>query len=175
MTGTRSQRVAGAAAAAVLVTLAVTVRAGGNAPVAAVAGEPAGEPELRLVGMAGTYSIRRDDGPAAYRITLQAREPRVVKDVTVRIDLSALAGRADVAWVDEGHRCALAGRIMTCVLGDVEQGMTFTPFTLTPRQGAAPGPVGAMTTTVTSADAPTVRHTTQVVVGAPGTPPDERE
>ncbi|MEF3118217.1 hypothetical protein [Streptomyces chrestomyceticus] len=175
MTGTRSQRVAGAAAAAVLVTLAVTVRAGGNAPVAAVAGEPAGRPELRLVGMAGTYSIRRDDGPAEYRITLQARGPRVVKDVTVRIDLSALAGRADVTWTDEGHRCALAGRIMTCVLGDVERGVTFTPFTLAPRPGAAPGPAGAMTTTVTSADAPTVRHTTQVVIGAPGTPPDGRE
>ncbi|MFB1048943.1 hypothetical protein [Streptomyces chrestomyceticus] len=175
MTGTRSQRVAGAAAAAVLVTLAVTVRAGGNAPVAAVAGAPAGGPGLRLAGMTDTYSIRQGDGPAGYRITLQAREPHVVKDVTVRIDLSALAGRADVTWADEGHRCALAGRIMTCVLGDVERGVTFTPFTLTPRQGTAPGPAGAMTTTVTSADAPTVRHTTQVVIGAPGTPPDGRE
>ncbi|MEU3544316.1 hypothetical protein [Streptomyces paromomycinus] len=175
MTGTRSQRVAGAAAAAVLVTLAVTVRDGGNAPVAAVAGAAAEGPELRLTGMTDTYSVRRDDAPAEYRITLRATEPHVVKDVTVRIDLSVLAGRADVTWVNKEYRCALAGQVLTCVLGDVERAVAFTPFTLTPRQGAAPGPAGVLTTTVTSADAPTVRHTTQVVVGAPGTPPDERE
>ncbi|MEU7149092.1 hypothetical protein [Streptomyces sp. NPDC045470] len=178
MTGTRSQRVAGATAAAVLVTLAVTVTAGGNAPVAAVAGGvPAAGPELTLADTTDTYYLPRyrlpvrDDLPAEYRITLKAREPHVVKGVTVRIDLSVLAGLADVTWVDKGHRCAPAGQIITCALGDVEQGVAFTPFHLTPRQGAAPGPAGAMTTTVTSADAPTVRHTTQVIVGAPAPPP----
>ncbi|WP_030021864.1 hypothetical protein [Streptomyces monomycini] len=178
MTGTRSQRVAGTAAAVVLVTLAVTVTAGGKAPVAAVADEaPAAGPRLTLTGMTDTYSVPpyrlplRDHLPEEYRITLEVREARVVKDVEVRIDLPVLAGRADITRVDEGHRCAVAGQVMTCALGDVERGVAFTPFALTPRQGAAPGPAGALTITVTSADTPTVRHTTRVVVGAPAAQP----
>ncbi|MEV5593732.1 hypothetical protein [Streptomyces sp. NPDC052496] len=174
MTGTRSQCVAGAAAAVVLVALAVTVTAGRKVPVAAVAGgAPATRPELTLTDTRSTYYIPRyrepvrDHLPGEYRVRLKVREPHVVKDVKVRIDLAVLKGRADVSWVNQGYKCGMADQVMTCALGDVEQGALFTPFTLTPRPGAAAGPAGAITTTVTSADAPTVRHTTHVIVGEP--------
>ncbi|WP_030678717.1 hypothetical protein [Streptomyces rimosus] len=164
----------GATAAVVLVALAVTVTVGGKAPVVTVAGGvSAAGPALTLSGMRNTYYIPRagspvrDDTPGKYEIALKAREPHpVVKNVKVSIDLSVLKGKADPVWVDKGNKCGMTGQVMTCTV-DVEPGAVFTPFTLVPRPGAAPGPAGAMTVTVTSPTTPTVRHTTQVVIGAP--------
>ncbi|MEU7258511.1 hypothetical protein AB0B21_22215 [Streptomyces rimosus] len=173
-TGTRSQRVVGATAAVVLVTLAVAVTVAGKAPVVAVdGGAPATGPALTLSGMRNTYYIPRadspvrDDTPGKYQITLKAREPYpVVKNVKVRIDLSVLKGKARPIWPDQGNKCGMTGQIMTCTV-DVEQGAIFTPFTLVPQPGAAPGPAGAITVTVTGPGIPTVRHATQVIIGAP--------
>ncbi|MFH8409900.1 hypothetical protein ACH4FX_34740 [Streptomyces sp. NPDC018019] len=160
---------AGATAAVVLVTLAVTVTAGGGTPVAATVTGPA----LTLTGMRDTYEIPRagspvrDDAPGEYRIGLTAREPHpVVTDVQVSIDLTALKDEVHLVRVDKGHRCGMTGRVMTCTV-DVDRSAAFTPFALAPRPGAVPGPAGAMTVTVTGPGTPTVRHTTQVVVGAP--------
>lgn len=58
---------------------------------------------------------------------------------------------------------------MTCALPDIKygEGADFLPFQVKPKPGTALGPAGSIVVTVHSADAPTIRHTTRVMVGSP--------
>ncbi|MFD7665587.1 hypothetical protein [Streptomyces sp. NPDC059788] len=172
--GSRSQRVAGAGAAVVLVMLAVTVGIGGKTQVVAAGGAaPATEAQLTITRAMSTYYLPpphpagSDSSTDEFTITLEVPEPQTVKNVKVAIDLDVLDGRVSVTSLNKARGCVLADRIVTCALGSIERSTTFIPFTLKPRADAARGPAGTMNTTVTSANAPTVRHTTRVIVGAP--------
>ncbi|MEU4204398.1 hypothetical protein AB0F64_31260 [Streptomyces sp. NPDC026294] len=178
MARTRGQRLAGSGAAALLTALGTVVTFGGATPVAAAGGQQATGARLTAEHIMNTYYIPKyrasapDEGPTEYQISLKATgrgadgQPLTVKNVKVNIDLAALKGKARVAWENTGSHCKRSGTLMTCALGDI-QGALFTPFRLLPEPGAALGPVGAMNITVTSANAPTVRHNTHVVMGAP--------
>ncbi|WP_030023202.1 hypothetical protein [Streptomyces monomycini] len=178
MARTRGQRLARSGAAALLTALGTVVTFGGAAPVAAAGGRQATGAQLTAEHLMNTYYIPKyrasapDEGPTEYRISLKATgraangQPLTVKNVKVNIDLTALKGKVRVAWENTGSHCKLSGSLMTCALGDIE-GALFTPFRLLPEPGAALGPAGNMNITVTSANAPTVRHTTHVVMGAP--------
>ncbi|MEU6965280.1 hypothetical protein [Streptomyces chrestomyceticus] len=179
MARTRGQRLAGAGAAALLTALGTVVTFGGATPVAAAGGRQAAGAQLTAEHIMNTYYIPRyrasapDAGPTEYRIGLKATgraangKPLTVKNVKVTIDLAALKGKARVAWENTGSHCKRSGSVMTCALGDIQQGALFTPFNLLPEPNAALGPAGDMNITVTSTNAPTVRHTTHVVMGAP--------
>ncbi|GHD87350.1 hypothetical protein [Streptomyces naganishii] len=103
-----------------------------------------------------------------YRIVLHAPE-QAVRKVAVSFDLSVFKGKADVYGVPKGYGCVRSGFHVNCALGDVRTGESpdFLPFHVKPKPDTAPGPAGAVTVTVRSANAPTIRHTTQVIVGSP--------
>ncbi|MFI9229968.1 hypothetical protein [Streptomyces rimosus] len=182
--GNRSRNLVGAGAAALLVLLAVAVTVGEREPVVVVGDKapmttvggtaPGAGPRLTITEARNTYYIPRyhatpENEPGEYRIALKVGGPQSVKNIKVTIDLSVLKGRASVSWVNKPYKCTLAKWVMTCPLGTIGngEGAVFTPFALKPEPGAAPGRGGAMNITVTSDNAPTVRHATQVIVGAP--------
>ncbi|MFK0296375.1 hypothetical protein ACIQU6_38700 [Streptomyces sp. NPDC090442] len=118
-----------------------------------------------------------ETGPASFQVRLEPRgwtgtRRSVAKDVKVTFDLSAFKGLAKVRWINQGNRhpdtCVRAGDQLTCALGDLEEyGATFEPFALDVLPDAPKGPAGALHMEVTSANAPTVQHTTRLVVGTP--------
>ncbi|UNO43561.1 hypothetical protein [Streptomyces sp. MST-110588] len=178
--GVRGQRVAGTGAAALLVALGTVVTAGGTAPVAAAEGrQQATGARLVAQHLMNTYYIPQyrasapDERPTEYQISLRAAGRAAdgrtlpVKKVKVTLDLAVFKGKARVEWENKGYGCTRSGTLMTCELGDIASGALFTPFRLKPGPGAVPGPAGNMNVTVTSANAPTLRHTTRVVMGAP--------
>ncbi|WP_407285063.1 hypothetical protein [Streptomyces sp. BP-8] len=138
-------------------------------------------PEVKFRYAMNTYYLPRftasdsDDRPTEYPVRLAANKPApggaplIVKNVKVTFDLSALKGIATIDWVNKGYGCKRSGDSMTCAPGDINQGegAEFTPFAVKVQPGAEKGPAGPLKITVTSANAPTVRHTTQLVVGAP--------
>ncbi|MFH9424666.1 hypothetical protein [Streptomyces sp. NPDC017529] len=181
MASTRGQHLVGAGAAALLLALGTVVTVGGTTPVAAVGGgaQPATGAQLKAEHMMNTYYIPKyqasapDAGPSEFQVSLKATgrsaggDPVTVKNVKVNIDLAAFKGKVRVAWENTGYGCKRSGSLMTCALGDIDSGALFTPFRLKPEPGAAPGPAGDMNITVTSANAPTIRHTTHIVMGVP--------
>ncbi|MGG2465580.1 hypothetical protein ACO0M4_38450 [Streptomyces sp. RGM 3693] len=165
-----------------------------GAPPAADAGKPAtpvpvrpasevtqrsSGPGLTITRAMRTYYLPRptgagqEDSPTEYQFFLQATgktpggDPVAVRGVKVAFDLSAFNGRAKVGWVNKGYGCVRSGGQLTCSIGDVELGAGFTPFTVDVLPDAPKGPAGPMNITVTSDNAPTVRRTTDIVVGAP--------
>ncbi|MCK7623570.1 hypothetical protein MUU72_10770 [Streptomyces sp. RS10V-4] len=136
-------------------------------------------PGLEITHALRTYYLPRPTGsgpadhPTEYQFFLQAtgaapgKDPAVVKDVKVAFDLSAFRGKAKVGWVNKPWGCARSGDRLTCSIGDVELGAGFTPFQVDALPDAPKGPAGPMEITVTSANAPTVRRTAAVVIGAP--------
>ncbi|MFF2810498.1 hypothetical protein ACFVT2_25670 [Streptomyces sp. NPDC058000] len=182
----------GPKAAVLLAGLALGAAACG-APPAADAGKPApvpvrqasettqrtSEPGLAITRAMRTYYLPRptgtgqEDSPTEYQFFLQATgktpggDPVAVRGVKVAFDLSAFNGRAKVGGVNKGYGCVRSGDQLTCSIGDVELGAGFTPFTLDVLPDAPKGPAGPMAITVSSANAPTVRRTAQIVVGAP--------
>lgn len=123
-------------------------------------------------------SIDSDDPEAtpAYTFSLRASAasgPRgrgAVKDVTVSFDLSAFQGRADIVWRDADRDCDRSGYRVTCDLRTIGYGdgaYFDRPFLVRPKAGLSLGPAGTLTVTARGANAPTLRHTTRVVVGRP--------
>ncbi|GAU71226.1 hypothetical protein SSP35_30_00190 [Streptomyces sp. NBRC 110611] len=169
--------------AALLVVLGGTVASCG-AERSSGAEKPSRAAEVK-VDAPGTYYLHHlteSDGDQAtdmpgqaYSIGLRAsgrspgKEPLTAKNVKVTIDLSAVTNRASIERVDTQEGCARSGDVITCSPRDVEEGKDaiFAPFSMKSRPGAAKGPAGPVKTTVTSANAPTVHHTTQLVIGSP--------
>ncbi|MER6983430.1 hypothetical protein ABT317_42365, partial [Streptomyces carpinensis] len=93
-----------------------------------------------------------------------------VRNVRVSLDLTAFKGKAEIHDVNKGYGCVRTGFRVDCALEDIKsgEGALFVPFSVTPkRPGTALGPAGSFTMTVRSADAPTIRHTTRLIVGSP--------
>ncbi|MDF3297373.1 hypothetical protein [Streptomyces tropicalis] len=82
------------------------------------------------------------------------------------VDLSGLAGKAEIDWVDKAWACSRSGLLVRC---DLSRGTrwNFSPFSLRPAPGAVRGATARVTATLRAAGTPTVRHTTRVIVGAP--------
>ncbi|MEE6268135.1 hypothetical protein ACFCXR_04805 [Streptomyces noursei] len=138
--------------------------------------------KLEITAAMRTYYLPRptgsdaNDEPTEYQVNLQSTgwtgaKPSVVKDVKAHFDLSVFKDIATVRWINQGNRhpdtCVRSGDELTCDLKDVELGASFSPFAVSVLPGAPKGPAGALHITVTSANAPTVRRTTDIVVGAP--------
>ncbi|MEU2787963.1 hypothetical protein [Streptomyces sp. NPDC007100] len=92
-------------------------------------------------------------------------EERTLKNVRAVFDLSGLRGKAGLRSVSAA--CKADGHLVTCPLADFYQRTELTPFQLETAPGAKKGESGSVRLTVTSSNAPAVRHTTRVVVGAP--------
>ncbi|MGW1839820.1 hypothetical protein [Streptomyces sp. NPDC002067] len=162
-------------AALLLSALGFAVAACGGAP---DAGRRSPQARLDLTYAMRTYYLPRPDGehrPSPYEITLKAPEKPgggagpAVRGVKVTLDLSAFAGRAKIGRVNKGYGCARSGDEVVCALDDIKsgEGAIFTPFEPEVLRDAPQGPAGRMKMTVTSANATTLHHTTEVVVGAP--------
>ncbi|WP_030173329.1 hypothetical protein [Streptomyces sp. NRRL S-813] len=117
---------------------------------------PAGAP------FAPEYTIDLKSLPAS-----PGQSPTPVRDVRVSLDLSAFKGKADIYDVNKGYGCVRTDFHLDCALGDIEQGSLFVPFRAKPKPDTARGPAGSLKMTVRSANAPTLRHTTRLIVGSP--------
>ncbi|MFJ8195754.1 hypothetical protein [Streptomyces sp. NPDC096152] len=84
----------------------------------------------------------------------------------VTIDLSSLAGKAEIDWVSKAWGCVRTGLRVRCKPPGGTQ-WAFTPFNLRPAPGAVRGATATVTMTARAAHTPTVRHTTRVIVGDP--------
>jgi len=181
---------AGAAALVVALSGAVTScdaeRSQGTEKQSSAAAKHSQGPQLALTHMVNTYYLPRptasdagdrptDSRPSEYKLRLTTskpppgRDPQRVEDVKVTFDLSAVKDSATLHWVNKGYGCTRSADSLTCAPGDIKEGegAEFTPFAMKPRPDAAKGPAGPVNITVTSTSAPTVRHTTQLVIGAP--------
>lgn len=174
-------RYVAAGCAAVLVAAVVWAAA----LVAQGTGHPAptgsGEAVLKLRSALNVFYLPRYSPPAKapfapeYTIDLEALEASPgqnrapVENVRVSFDLSAFKGKAEIYGVHKGYGCARSGFHVDCALGDIKlgEGAVFLPFYVKPEPGTAPGPAGALAMTVRSANAPTIRHTTRLIVGSP--------
>lgn len=117
---------------------------------------PAGAP------FAPEYTVDLKSLPAS-----PGRSPARVRDVRVSLDLTAFKGRADLYDVNKGYGCVRTDFHLDCALGNIDQGAIFVPFRAKPRPDTARGPAGSLRMTVRSANAPTLRHTTRLIVGSP--------
>lgn len=140
-----------------------------------------GKAVLKLRSALNVFYLPRYSPPAQapfapeYTIDLKAlgarpgQDPAPARNVRVSFDLSVFEGRAQIYDVHKGYGCVRSGFHVDCALGDIKsgEGAIFLPFNVKPEPGTAPGPVGALTMTVRSANASTIRHTTRVIVGSP--------
>ncbi|MCX4410175.1 MULTISPECIES: hypothetical protein [unclassified Streptomyces] len=113
--------------------------------------------------------------PAEYRIRLAAAAASpggsqgFAHRVEADFDLSVFKGKADIWGENKAYGCARLGFRVTCALPDLKYGQEadFLPFQVKPKPGVALGSAGTIVVTVHSADAPTILHTTRVLVGSP--------
>ncbi|WEB42173.1 hypothetical protein MOV08_24910 [Streptomyces yunnanensis] len=94
--------------------------------------------------------------------------PVTARNVKVTVELSAAkAVRFDTAKGQQG--CERSGDVITCTPKNIASGdsANLWLFSMAQRESAPEGPAGSMKITVTSANAPAIHHTTQLVIGAP--------
>ncbi|MEV0371863.1 hypothetical protein AB0I10_18865 [Streptomyces sp. NPDC050636] len=96
------------------------------------------------------------------------RDPLMAENVKVTIDLSAVKA-VTFGTMKKEQGCKRSGDLITCTPKNIEAGehALLWLFNMSPRRNAAKGPAGPMNITVTSTNAPTIHHTTQLVIGAP--------
>ncbi|MFE1750322.1 hypothetical protein ACFW88_07220 [Streptomyces anandii] len=116
-----------------------------------------------------------DTAPYApvYTVRLGAAAPYgggqgAVGGIEMDLDLSAFEGKAEIHPRLPGD-CALTGFRMKCRVEKVQFGRVteVSPFYVRPAPGAVLGRTGTIRLTVRAANAPTVRHTTRLVVDSP--------
>ncbi|MDF3297374.1 hypothetical protein [Streptomyces tropicalis] len=171
---------AAACAAALVAALAgaVTLGSGGTGTPGRAA---TGKGVLTIRSALNVFYLPRfgppDGAPLApeYTVDLEASAarpgggPGAVRKVRLSFDLSAFRGRAEIYGVHRGYGCVRHGFRVDCSPGDIGfgEGAVFLPFSVKPLPDTAPGPAGTVSMTVRSADAPTLHHTTRVIVGSP--------
>ncbi|MFE1857821.1 hypothetical protein [Streptomyces anandii] len=174
-----SRRRAGRRLTYAAVACGVALVAAGGGALAFRTGHPSPPPAsaravLQFRSALNVFYLPRYSAPAGapfapeYHVVLRAPR-RTVRKADISFDLSAFKGKADIYGVHKGYGCVRSGFQVNCALGDIKggEGADFLPFHVKPRPDTAPGPAGTVTMTVRSADAPTIRHTTQVIVGSP--------
>ncbi|MFF8943333.1 hypothetical protein ACF1A5_13895 [Streptomyces sp. NPDC014864] len=143
------------------------------------AGEAAGV--LRIRSAPNTYYVPRYTRsgraplPTQYQVDLGAAAAApgtargAVRRIRVTFGLAALLGKTEIWGVNKGYGCVRSGVRVTCSLHDIDfgEGALLVPFSVKPAPAAQRGPAGDVTITVRSANAPTVHHTTRVIVGSP--------
>ncbi|MFJ5676282.1 hypothetical protein [Streptomyces sp. NPDC093097] len=185
---TRRRRATTAWAAALLVVLGGVVTASGV--------ERPERPGVRLAfrDTPRTHYLRALDAPGkeppwgqqpeAFYVALEAnrtspgRVPTQAEKIKVTFDLSD--AKAVAVSLDPGDRldgCMWSGALVTCTPKDSTTGKVkdiasgeyayAAHLHLLPKKQVPKGPVGSLKITVTSSNAPTIHHTTQLVNGAP--------
>lgn len=146
-------------------------------------GKPAaaGKAVLQIRYAPGFYYLPRYSGVEAapeapeYTVDLKASAATPgggqgwVTKIEASFDISVFDGVAQIVGVNKSAGCVRSGSHVNCALQDVRlgEGDRVTPFYVKPLPDRVLGPAGTLVATVRSANAPTVRHTTRVIVGSP--------
>ncbi|WP_274915292.1 hypothetical protein [Streptomyces sp. WZ-12] len=174
--GTRRRRVTTAGAAALVVVV-------GGAVTSCGAEQPSPRAELSFGDTLHTQYLRwhseaerTERGPQdeLFAIDLGAsraspgRSPLSAENIRVTVDLSAVK-TATYHTMSPEHGCKASGHLVTCTPKNIETGdhRSLVLFKMTARASAAKGAAEPLNITVTSTNAPTIHHTTQLVHGAP--------
>ncbi|KUL35566.1 hypothetical protein ADL22_27095 [Streptomyces sp. NRRL F-4489] len=96
--------------------------------------------------------------------------PAAAENIKVTVDFSAAkAVTFHTANVNRDLGCKRSGALLTCAPKNIKVGWDakLRLFTMSPWSKAPKGPAGHIDVTVSSTNAPTIHHTTQVVIGTP--------